>query len=360
MRQTFNFSAGPATLPEPVLRKAADEMLNWHGSDQSVMEMSHRGEHYMAIHADAKSRLRSLMNIPESHEILFLQGGATQQFAMIPMNLLSNGQSADYVNTGQWSKKAIAAAGEMATINVAASSESDNFCSIPPESDWSLDPKAAYAHFCVNETIGGVEFFFTPDTGNVPLVADISSTFLSRPIDVARYGLIYGGAQKNIGPAGMAIVIIRQDLLEQVQAKIPAIFSYRAHAKADSMLNTPPTYSIYIAGLVFEWLQEQGGVEAIERQNIEKSSALYQFIDQSAFYANPVDPQCRSRMNVPFTLADSSRDKNFLDGAVDRNLIQLKGHRSVGGMRASIYNAMPVSGVTALIDYMREFERTQA
>lgn len=360
MRKIFNFSAGPAALPEPVLTKAAKQMLDWQGSGQSVMEMSHRGEHYMSIHADAQQRLRRLMNIPDSHKVLFLQGGATQQFAMLPMNLASTGQSVDYVNTGQWSKKAIAAARDFGPVNVAATSESDNFTNIPPVESWSLDPDAAYAHICVNETIGGVEYFFTPETNNVPLVADISSTFLSRQVDVSRYGLIYGGAQKNIGPAGLAIVIIREDLLDRVRPGTTSMLSYKAHADADSMLNTPPTFAIYMAGLVFEWLEGQGGVQAIEALNKEKAALLYQAIDNSSFYSNPVDPDCRSRMNIPFTLADDSLDKAFLAGAESNHLIQLKGHRSVGGMRASIYNAMPLAGVQALIDYMLDFEKTKA
>ncbi|MEZ5650163.1 MAG: 3-phosphoserine/phosphohydroxythreonine transaminase [Burkholderiaceae bacterium] len=360
MRPVFNFSAGPATLPEPVLQQAADEMLEWHGSGQSVMEMSHRGKEYMSIHAQAEADLRSLMNIPANYKVLFLQGGATLQFAMIPMNLLGGRSSADYVYTGQWSKKAISEAKRLAKVNIVASSEDRNFTYVPAFDTWQRDPQAAYLHLCVNETIGGVELFDTPDTGDVPLVADMSSTILSREIDVSRYALIYAGAQKNIGPAGLTIVIIRDDLLGRSPESLSPMLDFKAHAEADSMLNTPPTYSVYLAGLVFKWLQAQGGVAGIEARNRDKAQALYAAIDGSDFYANPVALENRSRMNVPFTLADASRDDAFLAGAKKAGLLQLKGHRSVGGMRASIYNAMPIEGVQALISYMNEFEWTQA
>ncbi|MEZ5659714.1 MAG: 3-phosphoserine/phosphohydroxythreonine transaminase [Burkholderiaceae bacterium] len=360
MRTVFNFSAGPATLPEPVLRQAADEMLDWHGSGQSVMEMSHRGKEYMSIHAAAEADLRDLLAIPANYKVLFLQGGATLQFAMIPMNLLGEKTSADYLYTGQWSKKAIAEARQMAKVNIVASSEDRNFTYVPAQSTWQCDPQAAYLHVCTNETIGGVEMFETPDTGDVPLVADMSSTILSRPIDVSRYGLIYAGAQKNIGPAGLTIVIIREDLLGKAPASLSPMLDFKAHADADSMLNTPPTFAVYLAGLVFQWLKAQGGVAGIEARNREKAEALYAAIDGSAFYANPVALENRSRMNVAFTLADPDRDDAFLAGAKAAGLLQLKGHRSVGGMRASIYNAMPIEGVQALISYMTEFERAQA
>lgn len=357
MRDTVNFSAGPAALPEEVLEQAASEMLDWHGCGHSVMEMSHRGKQYMSIHAKAEADLRELMAIPDNYKVLFLQGGATLQFSMLPMNLLAEGGSADYIHTGQWCKKAIAAAKQLGDINIAASSESDGFTHVPDESSWQLNPKSNYVHICLNETIGGVEYFFTPDTGAVPLVADVSSTFMSRPLDVSKYGVLYGGAQKNIGPAGLTIVIIREDLLGKARANISPMLDYKANADADSMLNTPPTFAVYIAGLVFQWLKKRGGLPGIEAVNERKASTLYQAIDDSSFYSNPVAIANRSRMNVPFTLADPALDEAFLAGAAERKLIQLKGHRSVGGMRASIYNAMPFEGVQRLIDYMREFEK---
>lgn len=359
MRNTYNFSAGPAVLPEEVLREAAAEMLDWHGSGTSVMEMSHRGSAYMGIHAQAEADLRELMGIPASHRVLFLQGGASLQFAMVPMNLLRGHDTIDFVNTGQWSSKAIGQAGAFARAHVAASSADRNFSYVPAREDWRLTPQAAYLHLCLNETIGGVEIFDTPDVGTVPLVADISSTFLSRPIDVSRYALLYGGAQKNIGPAGLTIVIVREDMLGHAPPGTPPILDYKAMADADSMLNTPPTFAIYVAGLVFQWLKRQGGVAAIEQRNIAKARLLYDAIDASGLYANPVALRDRSRMNVPFTLARPELDERFLAGARSNRLLELKGHRTVGGMRASIYNAMPLAGVQALVDYMREFERTQ-
>lgn len=357
MRQIFNFSAGPAVLPEEVLQQAAAEMLDWHGSGQSVMEMSHRGKEYMSIHAQAEADLRELMGIPSNYKVLFLQGGATMQFAMIPMNLLRGKASADYINTGEWSKKAIKEAKLFGKVNVAASGEAGNFTHVPARAGWKLDADAAYVHVCMNETIGGVEFGFTPDTGAVPLVADVSSNFLSRPLDVSKFGLIYGGAQKNIGPAGLTIVIIRDDLIGHAPAGTPAMLDYKQQADNDSMLNTPPTYAVYIAGLVFQWLKRQGGIAAIEKRNIEKAALLYDYLDSTTFYRNPVARADRSRMNVPFTLADDKLDDAFLKGAKQRSMLQLKGHRSVGGMRASIYNAMPIEGVRCLVDYMREFEK---
>ncbi len=357
MRQIFNFSAGPAVLPEEVLQQAAAEMLDWHGCGQSVMEMSHRGKEYMAIHAQAEADLRELMGIPSNYKVLFLQGGATMQFAAIPMNLLRGKASADYIHTGEWSKKAIKEARLFGKVNVAASAEDRNFTYVPARSTWKLDPQAAYVHVCMNETIGGVEFNWEPDTGDVPLVADVSSTFLSRPVDVSKYGLIYGGAQKNIGPAGLTIVIVRDDLIGHAAPGTPTMLDYQQQADNDSMLNTPPTYAIYIAGLVFQWLKRQGGIAAVEQRNIEKAALLYDYLDSTSFYANPVDKADRSRMNVPFTLKDAALDDDFLAGAKARGLLQLKGHRSVGGMRASIYNAMPIEGVRALVDYMRDFEK---
>jgi phosphoserine aminotransferase len=356
MRQIFNFSAGPAVLPEEVLQQAAAEMLDWHGSGQSVMEMSHRGKEYMSIHAQAEADLRELMGIPSNYKVLFLQGGATMQFAMIPINLLRGKGGADYVNTGEWSKKAIKEAKLFGKVNVAASAEDRHFTYVPARADWKLDPNAAYVHICSNETIGGVEFNWVPDTGDVPLVADVSSTFLSRPVDVSKYGLIYGGAQKNIGPAGLTIVIVRDDLIGHAPAGTPTMLDYKAQADNDSMLNTPPTYAVYVAGLVFQWLKRQGGVAAIERKNVAKAKILYDYLDSTGFYRNPVEKADRSRMNVPFTLKDDKLDDAFLKGAQQRGMLQLKGHRSVGGMRASIYNAMPIEGVRALVAYMKEFE----
>jgi len=357
MRQVFNFSAGPAVLPEEVLAQAAAEMLDWHGSGQSVMEMSHRGKEYMSIHEQAERDLRTLMGIPSNYKVLFLQGGATMQFAMVPINLMRGKAGADYVNTGEWSKKAIKEAKLFGTANVAASSEDRNFTYVPAQASWKRSPGAAYLHYCANETIGGVEFDWVPDPGDVPLVADVSSNFLSRPLDVSKFGLLYGGAQKNIGPAGLTIVIVRDDLLGHAPKGTPTMLDYKVQADADSMLNTPPTWAIYIAGLVFQWLARQGGLAAIEQRNIEKAKLLYDYLDGTAFYRNPVERADRSRMNVPFTLHDAALDDPFLKGAKERNMLQLKGHRSVGGMRASIYNAMPIEGVRALVDYMRDFEK---
>jgi phosphoserine aminotransferase len=357
MSRVFNFSAGPAVLPEPVLEQAAREMLDWHGSGMSVMEMSHRGKEFISIHADAESDLRELLAIPANYKVLFLQGGAAAQFAMIPLNLLRGKTSADYVNTGQWSKKAIGDAKKYCKVNVAASSEAASYTCVPRQSEWKLDPGAAYVHVTTNETIGGVEFHWTPDTGSVPLVADASSHILSRPIDVARYGLIYAGAQKNIGPAGLTIVIVRDDLIGQAAATTPSVFDYKIQADNDSMYNTPPTYGIYVAGLVFQWLKKLGGLGKMEEINIAKSSLVYDYLDQSEFYHSPVAKEDRSRMNIPFTLKSDTLDSAFLKEAEARGLTQLKGHRSVGGMRASVYNAMPMEGVQALVEFMREFEK---
>ncbi len=355
--RVFNFSAGPAVLPESVLQQAAAEMLDWRGSGMSVMEMSHRGKEFISIAAKAEADLRTLLAIPANHKVLFLQGGAIGENAIVPMNLLGDRTSIDVVNTGEWSKKTIKEAKRYAKVNVAASSEDRGFTYVPARSTWRLDPTAAYVHVCTNETIGGVEYHWTPDTGDVPLVADMSSHLLSRPVDVARYGVIYGGAQKNMGPAGLTIVIVRDDLLDRALPICPSAFHWKAQAEADSMLNTPPTYAIYIAGLVFEWLLGQGGLAAIERKNVEKANVLYDVLDASGFYTSPVSKDDRSRMNVPFKLRDEALDAPFLAGAKERGMVQLKGHRSVGGMRASIYNAMPIEGVRALAEYMRDFER---
>jgi phosphoserine aminotransferase len=357
MTRVFNFSSGPAVLPEPVLRRAAGEMLDWHGSGMSVMEMSHRGKEFMAIHAQAQELLRELLAIPANYRVLFMQGGAIGENAIVPMNLIGRTGRADYVLTGAWSKKSAKEAQRYGTVNIAATGDGSE---IPPQSAWKLDPRASYVHICANETIDGVEFHWTPDTGSVPLVADMSSNILSRRIDVSRYGLIYAGAQKNIGPSGLTIVIVREDLLGHALPVTPTAFNYQQQAENDSMVNTPATYSIYVAGLVLQWLKEQGGVAAIEQRNGEKAKLLYDYLDGSGFYRNTVAREDRSWMNVPFRLRDESLDQPFLEGAVEHGMVQLKGHRSVGGMRASIYNAMPLAGVQALVAYMREFEAPHA
>jgi phosphoserine aminotransferase len=360
MDRVFNFSAGPAALPLDVLQLAQQELVNWHGSGMSVMEMSHRGKEYMSIQADAEADLRELMSIPANYKVLFLQGGASLQFAAVPMNLLRGKASADYLNTGEWSKKAIKEAKKYGGVNVVASSEDKNFSYAPAQSTWKLDPNAAYVHITQNETIGGVEIFDAIDTGAVPLVSDMSSNILSRPMDVSKYGLIYAGAQKNIGPAGLTIVIVREDLLGQTVAGTPTMLDYKIQADNDSMYNTPPTYAIYIAGLVFKMLKAKGGIAAMEQVNRAKAKILYDVLDASSFFHSPVALENRSLMNIPFTLKNAELDEEFLKGAKARGMIQLKGHRSVGGMRASIYNAMPVEGVQALADYMKEFEKTKA
>jgi phosphoserine aminotransferase len=353
----FNFSAGPAVLPAEVLAQARDELLDWHGSGMSVMEMSHRGKEFIAIAESAEKDLRELLAIPTTYKVLFLQGGATAQFAMIPMNLLRDKKKADYVHTGEWAKKAIGEAGKFCAVNVAASGEDRKFTYAPKQSVWKLDADAAYVHYTGNETIGGVEFHWIPQTGAVPLVCDLSSSLLSRPLDVSRFGLIYAGAQKNIGPAGLTIVIVREDLIGHARPGTPSVFDYKVQADSDSMYNTPPTYAIYIAGLVFQWLKKKGGLAGMEKINIAKAGLLYELLDADGFYRSPVARDDRSRMNVPFTLRDAALDEEFLKEAAKTGLIQLKGHRSVGGMRASIYNAMPVEGVQALVEYMRDFER---
>jgi len=360
MTRVFNFSAGPAVLPEEVLRQAADEMLDWHGSGMSVMEMSHRGKEFISIYEAAEHDLRELLKVPSDYRILFLQGGGIGENAIVPMNLVgrkAQPATVDFIHTGSWSGKSIKEAGKYCNVNVAASSEAQKFTTIPPREEWKLTSDAAYVHVCTNETIGGVEFQFAPDVGDVPLVADMSSHILSREIDVAKYGVIYAGAQKNIGPAGVTLVIVREDLIGRALPICPSAFDWKLVAESHSMYNTPPTYGIYIAGLVFQWLKRQGGVAAMERRNIEKANLLYGYLDSTAFYANTVARECRSRMNVPFFLRDESLNDAFLAGAKARGLVQLKGHKSVGGMRASIYNAMPLEGVQALIEYMKDFEK---
>lgn len=355
MSRVYNFSAGPAVLPQTVLERAQSELLDWQGSGMSVMEMSHRGKQFVSIAEQAEADLRELLNIPNNYKVLFLQGGATAQFSLIPMNLLRGKTKADYLNVGQWSKKAIAEAKRYCTVNVATDSSANNFTTVAPRSEWQLDSEAAYLHYTPNETINGLEFHAIPDVGDVPLVADMSSTILSRPIDVSKFGLIYAGAQKNIGPAGLTIVIVRDDLMGQALPSTPKVFDYQVQAEADSMSNTPPTYTWYMAGLVFQWLKEQGGLSAMAEVNERKAQKLYAAIDGTDFYNNPVDPVYRSWMNVPFTLADDSLQDDFLSEAKAIGLVTLNGHRSVGGMRASIYNAMPEAGVDTLISFMQDF-----
>lgn len=358
MARVFNFSAGPAMLPQAVIERARDEMLDWNGSGMSVMEMSHRGKEYMSIAAKAEADLRELLQIPANYKVLFLQGGASQQFAMLPMNLLGDKKSADYINTGDWSKKALSEAKKFCAVNIAADTSAGNFTTVPAQTELKLSADAAYVHYCPNETIRGVEFDYIPQTGDVPLVADMSSTILSRPIDVSRFGVIYAGAQKNIGPAGLTIVIIRDDLIGKAPASVATMLDYKTHADHDSMYNTPPTYSWYMAGLVFEWLKGLGGLEGMAEINRRKAAKLYAAIDGSGgFYKNPVAAHCRSWMNVPFTLPREDLDEVFLKEAKQAGLIALKGHRSVGGMRASIYNAMPEQGIDALVDFMNDFAK---
>jgi phosphoserine aminotransferase len=335
-------------------------MLDWHGKGLSVMEMSHRSDDYVAIAEKAEQDLRDLLNVPSNYKVLFLQGGASQQFAEIPLNLLPEGGVADYVDTGIWSKKAIEEARRYGNINVAASAKALDYFGIPGQNDWQLSQDAAYLHYCSNETIGGVQFDWVPQTGDVPLVVDMSSDILSRPVDVSQFGMIYAGAQKNIGPSGLVVVIVREDLLGQARASCPTMLNYKVSADNGSMYNTPATYSWYLAGLVFEWLKEQGGIEAMARRNHAKQDLLYSTIDASEFYSNPVSRNARSWMNVPFRLADERLDKAFLAGADARGLLNLKGHRSVGGMRASIYNATGLDAVEALVAYMAEFEKEHA
>jgi phosphoserine aminotransferase len=358
MSTVYNFSAGPSVFPKAVLEMAQQELLDWRGSGMSVMEMSHRGKHFSIIAEALESDLRRLMGIPDNYKVLFLQGGASAQFSLIPQNLLNGKAKACYVNTGAWSEKAISDAKAFCNVVVSASSENTNFTTIPDTSTWLLDEQAAYLHYTSNETIHGVEFSEIPNAKGLPLVSDMSSNILSRKVDVSQYGLIYAGTQKNMGPAGVTLVIVRDDLIGFASKTTPAVFDYAQQAKSHSMLNTPATYNWYLVGLILQWLKAQGGVEAIEQLNITKAARLYQAIDQSSLYSNPVLVECRSRMNVPFILADESLDKQFLASAEANGLYELKGHRTVGGMRASIYNAMPEAGVMALIDFMAEFERT--
>jgi phosphoserine aminotransferase len=356
--RVFNFAAGPATLPLQVLEQARAELTNWQASGMSVMEISHRSKAFVAAADAAEAALRELLAVPGDYKVLFLQGGATGQFAAIPLNLAAAGESADYLNTGAWSKKAIAEAQNfLGQVNVAADESASGYTTLPAPGALRLNPAAAYVHYTANETIGGVEFPHPPATGAVPLVADMSSNILSRPVPVSKFGLIYGGAQKNIGPAGLVVVIVRADLLGRARRGTPSVWNYQAMAQEGSMLNTPPTFGLYLAGLVFRWLQDQGGLSEMAARNDAKAALLYGTIDASGFYRNPVAKGCRSAMNVPFTLADPGLDSRFLKEAAVAGLVNLEGHRSVGGMRASIYNAMPPEGVAALVDFMREFER---
>lgn len=359
-KRAFNFCAGPAALPVEVLQRAQTELLDWQGKGLSVMEMSHRSGDYVAIAEKAEQDLRDLLGIPSNYKVLFLQGGASQQFAEIPLNLLPENGVADYVDTGIWSRKAAEEAARQGRVNVAASGKSLNYCDIPWQKDWKVSKDAAYLHYTTNETIGGVQFDWIPELGDVPLVADMSSDILSRPLDVSRYGLIYAGAQKNIGPSGLVVVIVREDLLGRARSHCPSMLNYTVMANNGSMYNTPATFSWYLAGLVFEWLEAQGGVSAMEKLNRAKKDLLYQTIDASDFYDNPIVSSARSWMNIPFRLADERLEKAFLEGAEQRGLLNLKGHRSVGGMRASLYNAVPLEAVEVLVAYMKAFEKEQA
>jgi len=359
MSRVFNFSAGPAVIPDAVLEKIRQDIPDWNSTGMSVMEVSHRSKEFVAVAAKAEQDLRDLLAIPDGYSVLFLQGGATLQFAMVPLNLSVEGQAVDYVQTGSWSKKAIAEASKYCNVNIVADGADKNFTEVPAENTWQRSSDAAYLHYCANETIAGVEYSFIPEAGDVPLVCDMSSTILSRPLDVSRFGLIYAGAQKNIGPAGITLVIVRKDLLNKARSNTPSLLDYAVYDKSDSMSNTPPVFAWYVAGLVFEHLKVQGGLEVVAKVNEEKARKLYAAIDESDFYSNPVRKDCRSWMNVPFILVDAGLDASFLAGAEAAGLTNLKGHRSVGGMRASIYNAMSEAGIDALIAFMHEFERSR-
>jgi phosphoserine aminotransferase len=357
MASVYNFSPGPAMLPAPVLERAREELRGWRSTGVSVMEMGHRTKDFIGISEKAAADLREVLAVPDNYKVLFLAGGGTGQFAAVPMNLLRGKTKVAYVSTGYWSEKAIAEARLFGQVQVAASSKDSNFTTIPSRSQWNIDPDAAYLHYTTNETISGVEFHVVPEVDGLPLVADMSSNILSRPVEVRRFGLIYASAQKNLGLGGMAVVVVREDLIGQALPGTPSIFNYRRQADNGSMVNTPPTYTWYMAGLMLEWLKEQGGPAGIEARNIRKAEKLYAAIDASPFYSNLVDPAARSRMNVPFHLMDASLNNRFLADATEAGLVYLRGHRSVGGMRASIYNAMPEEGVDTLISFMREFER---
>ena len=355
--RVFNFSAGPAPIPQAVLEQAREELLNWNDVGASVMEVSHRGKEFMSVAEQAEQDLRDLMAIPDNYKILFLQGGARGQFAAVPLNLKGEFKAADYINSGHWAQSAIKEAQRYLEVEIAADGKRGGFHTMPSEEEWRTSRDSAYLHYTPNETIGGLEFPFIPDSGDVPLVADMSSNILSKPMDVSKFGLIYAGAQKNIGPAGLTVVIVRDDLLSRSSPMCPAIWDYKLQVSKDSMYNTPPTFAWYLAGLVFKWLKAQGGLEVVAQINQRKSGKLYGLIDQSDFYNNPVDVNWRSRMNVPFTLVDSSLDGAFLAESEQVGFRYLKGHKALGGMRASIYNAVPEEHVDALVEFMKEFER---
>ena len=357
MSRVINFSSGPATLPECVLQQAAADMLDWRGSGMSVMEMSHRGPEFMDILAQTQALLRELLGVPDNYAVLLLQGGAIAENAILPMNMIGRTGQADYVVNGVWSQKSMKEAAKYGQVNLAASSESSGFLSMPAQDQWLLSPQAAYVHYCSNETIGGVECHWTPDTGAVPLVADMSSNILSAPLDVSRFGVIYAGAQKNMGPSGVTVVIVRNDLLGSALPMTPAAFNYQLQAEQGSMYNTPPTYAIYIMGLVLQHVKAQGGLPAMLEHNQRKAALLYDFIDHSQLFSNRVARQDRSRMNVTFFLRDEGLNAAFLEGAQSQGMVQLRGHRSAGGMRASIYNAMPLASVQTLVNYMHQFEK---
>ena len=353
----YNFSAGPAPIPQAVLEQARNELLDYHGEGASIMEVSHRGKSFVQVAEEAEQDLRDLLHVPSNYKVLFLQGGARGQFAAIPMNIKGDKTGADYVNSGHWAQSAIKEAQRYLDVNVVADGKNAGFHTMPEQDQWRTSSDAAYLHYTPNETIGGLEFPFIPDSADVPLVADMSSNILSKPIDVSKFGLIYAGAQKNIGPSGLTVVIVREDLLERRGATCPAVLDYKVQSDKDSMYNTPPTFAWYLSGLVFKWLKEQGGIEAMDKLNDRKAIKLYQTIDQSGFYSNPVDPRWRSRMNVPFTLADPKLDAVFLEESAKQGMLYLKGHKAVGGMRASIYNAVPEEHVDVLVAFMKEFER---
>jgi len=358
MSRVYNFSAGPAAIPAEVLEQVRNDLPSWQDSGMSVMEVSHRGKDFIALAEQAEQDLRDLLNISSDYSVLFVQGGATMQFAAVPLNLSQEGDTVDYVQTGTWSKKAVGEARRYCNVNLAADASDSNFTTVPPQDEWKLSDDAAYLHITTNETIAGVEFQFVPEVGDTTLVADMSSDILSRPIDVSRYGLIYAGAQKNIGPAGITLVIVRNDLLNRHRSQTPTLLTYEAFASSASMTNTPPTFAWYVSALVFAYLKKKGGLDAIAAVNLRKAEKLYVAIDSSGFYSNPVAPHCRSIMNVPFVLADPDLDGAFLEQADALGLKNLKGHRSIGGIRASIYNAMPEEGVDALISFMQDFEKT--
>ena len=359
MARVFNFCAGPASLPTDVLKQAQEQLLDWNGHGLSIMEMSHRSKEFVSVASEAEQDFRDLLSISDDYAVLFLQGGATAQFAAIPLNLSAQGERVDYVNTGIWSKKAIAEAKRYADVNVVANAEGNNFSQVPGQADLACSGNAAYLHYTPNETIGGLEFDYIPEV-NSPLVADMSSSILSRPLDVSQFGLIYAGAQKNIGPAGLTMVIVRKDLLGKSRQDIPTCMNYKVAADNGSMYNTPPTMAWYLSGLVFKWIKAQGGLNAMEAINRRKSEKLYAAIDTSNFYNNPIALNSRSWMNVPFTLGDDALNPKFLSQAEERGLLNLAGHRSVGGMRASIYNAVPEAAVDALVEFMGVFERENA